>query len=67
MAPTPFHRGHVKQLSCPLIAPTLSHISALGGVLIIQTSTSSGPLPAPSYVTDTWPPSVADGVAFGDI
>lgn len=44
MVPTPFHRGHVKLLSCLVIAPILTCISDLGGVLIIKTSTSSGPL-----------------------
>lgn len=44
MAPTPFHRGHVKLLSCLVVAPILSCISDLGGVLNIKTSTSSIPL-----------------------
>lgn len=42
MAPTPFHSGHLKLLSCLLIAPTLSHISGLGVLLIVQTSASPG-------------------------
>lgn len=50
MATTPFRRGHVKLLSCLLIAPTLSHIPGLEGVLIIQTSTSSGPLLPPMWL-----------------
>lgn len=42
-APTPFHSGHLKLLSCLLIGPTLSHISGHGDV------------PWPRLLTDSCP------------
>lgn len=67
MAPTPFHRGHVKLLGCLLIAPTLSHISGPGGVLIIQASTISGPLLLPVQLVHGHHQLQTEPVAVGDI